>query len=67
MRVSVDAGSGSAEARAELIRNPRAGFVLKKIGKWSEMHVALDNMVRASEPINLDSQLLSVLTNNQVQ
>ena len=67
MRVNVDAGLGSVEARAEWIRNPRAGFVLKKMGKWSEMHVVFDNMVRASEPINLDSQLLSLVTRNQVR
>ncbi len=59
--VVVDGGSGSAAARAELVRNPKAGLVLRSLGTATALHEALRKMILAAEPSTLDSRIWELL------
>jgi len=54
LKVTPDVGAGTAEARAELARNPKAGLLLRGMRGAKESQAALGELIRASTPDALD-------------
>ena len=55
--IVIDGASGTEEARAELVRNPKAGLILRGLHSSAEVHEALLTMIRAAEPHRFDERV----------
>ncbi len=59
--VIVDGGSGSVEARGELVRNPKAGLKLRHLSGAEDLISALRDMVESYEPVRLDPRMAELV------